>query len=121
MEIKKADSKGRVSGFEPGCYYHVEGTSRSRVLSLLGNDRLGIALGGHEKINESAQDYLRQFGIDPHTVPRDAANQEGYGVYIYEPDGKPTYKWGQRVIEPRPWPEGFDWDEFGRLVLGEVE
>lgn len=119
MEIKKADSKGRVSGFTPGTYYHIEGTSTSRVLSALGNDRLEIALQGHERINEAAQDYMRSFGIDPRTVPRDAANPEGYGVYIYEPDGKPTYKWGQRVIEPHPWPEGFDWSEFGRLILEE--
>lgn len=119
MEIRKADSKGRVSGFIPGTYYHLSGTSTSRVLSALGNDQLEILLQGDERINDTAQDYMRSFGIDPRTVPRDSANPEGYGIYIYGQDGKPTYKWGQRVIEPRPWPEGFNWDEFGRLILEE--
>lgn len=118
MEIKKADSKGRVSGFTPGMYYDVERTRGSYTLSALGNDELLIVLLGDTAIPQAAQDYMESFGINPHHVPRDSATAEGYGAYIYDRDGKPIYKYGQRVIDPRPWPEGFSWEEFGRLILG---
>lgn len=35
MDIKKADSKGRVSGFEPGKYYSVARTEQGITLHVL--------------------------------------------------------------------------------------
>lgn len=119
MEIKKADSKGRVSGFIPGIYYGVERTSSSHVLTSLGVDMIQIAIQGDTVISEGAKLYMQKHGIDPNEVPRDSANPEGYATYVYHEDGRPKFEYGQRAVKPRPWPEGFSWEEFGRLILGD--
>lgn len=118
MEIKKADSKGRVSGFVPGLYYGVERTSSSHVLTSLGVDMVQIAIQGDTVISEEAKLYMLKHGIDPNEVPRDSANSEGYATYVYHEDGRRKFEYGQAVTQPHPWPEGFSWEEFGRLILG---
>lgn len=108
MEIKKADSKGRVSGFEPERYYQFhrgEAGTVSMVPVAESGDRMDFALP--IKVSEEALDYLRSFGVDPNNVSRDGWTETGYTrLQRFNPTVPGEYgEWHE-------WPEGFDLRRF---------
>lgn len=114
MEIKKADSKGRVSGFTPGVHYAVkQGPYASTVLRpVLGGDWFP------DEVPQEALEYMMSFGLDPLRVMRDRATPEGYDEAQLDPDGKRLMEHGAVKVERKPWPEGFDWGVLTRFAAG---
>ena len=104
MDIRKADSKGRVTGFEPGKYYEVGRDSKGHLhLRPVGDWDKDIQV--NLPAPESAVDYLRDHGIDPKDVCTVGVSPSGY--YRRVPNLEPV-----RV----PWPDGFDFLEFQSRV-----
>ena len=119
MDIRKADSKGRMTGFHPGRHYRVMQSGsyfRADVLDILDD-----VINPHvmEATPKEAQNYLLQFGIDPDDVARENLRREGYGEVIRDENGRKVRDYGAFRVERKPWPEGFDWEEFVSLVTGE--
>lgn len=114
MQIKKADSKGRLSGFFAGSYYRVghegfDGVQRVRPVYDFFSDL--------PTITEEAQNYLREFGIDPLKILRSNATPEGYDELVLDSDGNRTYEYGKIVTKRKPWPADFDYNELERLAM----
>lgn len=103
MEIKKADSKGRVSGFEPNRYYQLHkgqvGTVSMVPVAKTG-ERMDFLLP--MKVSEEALTYLRSFGVEPNDVSRDGWTELGYTRLQRDNPADGAYP------EWREWPEGFD-------------
>lgn len=125
MEIRKADSKGRVTGFRPNLYYAVESTKGGDVTAKCMGSRpdmyLLLDIKGTRKISKSAREYVSGFGISPNEVNRTTVCPEGYSRFVFDGDGRRKFVHGQAIEEPTPWPEGFDWDVFAKLILEEGE
>lgn len=118
MDIRKADSKGRLTGFDPGVHYRFEnlGSVRKayRVTML---DELVDLSNMPEAAPEAVQDYLRRFGIDPKDILREDCMEEGYTSFVRDENGDRIPDYGMYRTVRKPWPKGFNWDEFVGLVV----
>lgn len=102
---RKADAKGRLSGFRPGALYWIdEGSGTTKVTAVI--RQADIAIPVHKR----GLDYLIAWGLDPDFVGRDGTDETGYFEFGKDIDGKRVYA----VKNWRSWPEGFDYDEFAR-------
>lgn len=99
MEIKKADSKGRVSGFAKSGYYTISRTTTgTAILNPLEPDAdIDIPFPA----NESVLEYLKDLGLETRRISVDGISRTGYDRLLGG---------GHRVREN--WPEGFDFDLF---------
>lgn len=119
MDIRKADAKGRLTGFNPGEHYQVE--SRGAVFKayrLVYLDEVLDLSNTPEAAPEAAQEYLRRFGIDPKDVLRENCMEEGYTSRVRDENGDWIFDYGAFRTVRKPWPKGFDWNEFVGLVTG---
>ncbi len=109
QSIKKADSKGRLSGFTPHEYYWVDSAGSDFVVR-------GVVRARDIRIPTSRHglDYLRSFNLDPNEVARDGANEKGFFRFILDADGKRVWGEDSAVSEWQEWPDGFDYFEFVR-------
>lgn len=100
MEIRKADSKGRVTVGTNEEAYYVRRYSTGAILL----EPVATEVIVQFPVPERALDYLRAQGIDPHQVSSDGVDRYGY------------FKARSADKSRQDWPEGFDWDEFKALV-----
>lgn len=105
MEIKKADSKGRVSGFIPGDYYTVSRTDLGTLIvtPLEPDDNLDIPFPANEKVLA----YLKDLGVNPRDVSVKGISRTGYDRLL---------PGTHRAREE--WPVGFEFEVFTSLVYG---
>ena len=118
MDIRKADSKGRLTGFNPGVHYQVVNRGdvfKAHRLTYL--DEVMDVSNMPGAASEASQEYLRRFGIDPLDMSREGCLEEGYSYMVRDENGKRIRDYGAYRIERRPWPEGFDWNTFVGLVV----
>lgn len=111
MDIRKADSKGRVITPWKDVYVRVDVRDTHMSIDLIPD----VVSEPPYPVAQKAQEYLRSFGLDPMLVLRDRANQHGFDYRILDGEGEKVDNYGVALSERRPWPEGFDWDEFVRL------
>lgn len=109
QSIKKADSKGRLSGFTPHEHYWVDSAGSDFVIR-------GVVRAHDIQVPASRYglDYLRSFGLDPNEVARDGANEKGFFRFTLDADGKRIWGKDRAVSEWQGWPDGFDYFEFVR-------
>lgn len=100
MEIKKADSKGRITVGERGESYFVRRYSTGAVLLEPVANEMVVRF----PVPEKAIQYLRDCGLDPHSVSVDGVDRYGYFL------ARGTDKTRQ------DWPAEFSWEEFRELV-----
>lgn len=119
--IRKADAKGRLTGFSPGQVYVMKdapsGFSIHRATFLTQEDVYRNTPEGATPSEES-QNYLRSFGLDPAVVSTDGLNEEGYDEFVLDESGKRVVEYGAYRTVRKPWPKGFDWNEFAVLTAG---
>lgn len=115
MEIRKADSKGRLTGFTPGGYYRMDPAGRVvRVEKLV----VELEIGDHpEKLNEQGSEYLSSFGLDPKLILREECNEWGYWQREMAEDGFPEMEYGAVKKTRKPWPEDFEYHVFVSKAL----
>ena len=110
MDIRKADSKGRLTVGVAGAHYKIYEISASKI--YLERVESGVA-EIPSPLPEPAQNYLWDFGIDPAKVIRDTADEDGYELIQTGLDGKRLYTPdGRTVTTFHEWPDTFDWNEF---------
>jgi hypothetical protein len=114
MDIYKADSKGRLGGFEAGRSYWVDrGDNVIRVEPVVRQHQIKTPL------NEQGSDYLDSFGLDKHRVSSAGHDAEGYWQFELDSEGRKMLDQpggrGEVIQTWTSWPEGFDYDEFKRL------
>lgn len=115
MEIKKADSKGRVTGFKPDAIYHIEqrGVNYS-VREVIFEIDLSE---GTEPLNPEGIEYLSQFDLDHDLILRDECTEEGYWELQKDTSGKWEVEHGVRKRVRKPWPKNFDYSQFAIKAL----
>lgn len=113
MEIKKADSKGRVSGFIPETHYKIRKMGDERMILEPIWDEVDRIPAPAPK---PALDYLESFGLDYNRVNRHRANEWGYDEMELDEKGNRVYEYGAVKQFRKPWPEGFDWGTFLTLA-----
>lgn len=106
MDIRKTDSKGRLTGFPKSAYYSVVRTPEGRVIvePLKPEHEIHLPL----PVNKNTQDYLETLGLNLREISVDGVSREGYDRMV-----KGT---ASRVRET--WPDGFDFDHFLSLLYG---
>lgn len=120
MDIRKTDSKGRLTGFEPSKHYTISGAGMRKgdyVIRKTPDDTWTC----FEKVPEPAKEYVRSFGIDPWTIlNNDRLNKYGYDeVELEEVEGggiRRVQEYGATKETRRPWPEGFNWETLIELT-----
>lgn len=121
MDIRKADSKGRMTGFTPGAYYRIwkEGGFRFKAdkVTLLESEEAYLNATEDGRPPEAAQNYLRRFGIEPSSVSVEDLMELGYTSFVLDENGKRINDYGVFKTERKPWPEGFSWNEFVGLLV----
>jgi hypothetical protein len=115
MDIKKTDSKGRLSLGLPNQYVGV---------TVLGNGRYYVELIFNESdmipipTPPEALEYMGSHGLDVNRIARDGATSEGYDEFNFDRDGNRVRAFGASLTTRKPWPAGFDWQHFLNLALG---
>lgn len=117
MTTRKADSKGRLSGFAPGGTYDIkiDADEVSVVKRSHGERSRSISVPA----SQESLDYMTRWGLDPKRVARDGANAKGYFEFLIGTDGERL-----AVLEGEPdsvwkeWPIGFSYDRFVELSRG---
>lgn len=119
MTTRKADSKGRLSGFVPGTSYEIEDADGVVVATV---ERSRRTRSIPMPVGQGGIDYLKHFGLDPDFVSVDGHNPLGYFHFSPNEDG------GRRIVAGMggrevlrswtTWPGGFDYDEFIELCRG---
>lgn len=106
--VRKADSKGRISGFRPGALYWIdEGSGTVKLTSVVRQWDIRMP------ISEEAHAYLEEFGIDPNRACADGHDATGYFRFMLDEDGNRILAAGRHAAkEWVEWPENFDYDEF---------
>ena len=117
MDVRKADSKGRVALGLPNIQYKVHKLGGTVLLEPF-IDPLEIM---EHPAPKPAQDYLRAFGLDPRRIAIDGANDLGYDEFEYGENGHKEIQYGRVKTIRKPWPEGFDWNVFVQLAVGMVQ
>lgn len=108
MTFRRADSKGRLTGFDPGVWYEISDDSTGVKVVTPGEDYRHYSLPS--PLNPAALEYLNQFGIDPAKVMTVGHNPKGYFQAVLDSDGRRSYDSSHRVItEWTTWPRGFDY------------
>ena len=105
MDIRKTDSKGRISIGEPGTNYYLKKYSNGAVLL----EPLATEFVCPQPAPPRAQDYLESLGINPKEVRVDGIDRYGYFKNAENHMG----------IVRRDWPEDFDWSRF-KILCGSV-
>lgn len=113
MEIKKADSKGRVSGFIPETHYKIRKVGDERLMLEPIWDEVDRIPA---PVPKPALDYLNSLGLDPYQINRHRANEWGYDEMELDEKGHRVYEHGAVRQIRKPWPEGFDWEHFLKLA-----
>lgn len=109
-EIRKADGKGRISGFQPGAhYYAVQGEGVVRLTRVVRES--GIQQPAHEL----GLAYLDSFGIDRNSVCADDHDATGYWSFKRDSQGNKMVGGNGMLRVWHEWPVGFDYKEFARL------
>lgn len=110
--IYKADSKGRIAGFDAGQMYWLEEGS-----GVLRFERVVKQYDVRLPLNEAGSAYFRSFGLNPSWISPDGADAVGYFEFLRGGDGEFFLsKNRQRARAWREWPDGFDYEEFVRLA-----
>lgn len=111
MDIRKADSKGRLAGFEPGEHYYVDRAGSVSVVT-------GVVRKYDIKqpISRQGSDYLRTFDLEASNLYADGHSEMGAFRAVLNQDGTRVSDGTGWVREWMPWPEGFDYEEFVRLA-----
>lgn len=111
MDIRKVDSKGRISGFPPGRHYFV--SSGNGVHHLTAVER---QYSIRTPLNQQATAYLNSFGLNPDVMCADDHDATGYWRFEFSPDGLKIYRANGDAIKTwMQWPGDFDYEEFKRL------
>lgn len=114
-EIRKSDSKGRVSVGIPNVNFKVHKLGGTLLLEAV-IDPVDLVDSPAPK---PALDYLESFGLDPMLISRTNANSGGYDQFEQDWDtGRKKYQFGTAKVVRKPWPEGFDWNVFIQLAAG---
>jgi hypothetical protein len=100
MEIRKADSKGRVTVGANGEAYYVRRYSTGAILL----EPVASEMVLRFPVPDRALDYMREHGIEPNTVSSESVDRYGY------------FRARSSDKSRQDWPEGFDWDDFKALV-----
>lgn len=100
MEIKKADSKGRVTVGESGGSYFVRRYSTGAVLLEPVANEMVVDF----PVPERALQYLRDCGLEPRSIQATDVDRYGY-TQAHSADKT-----------RQDWPAEFSWDEFRALV-----
>lgn len=100
MDIRKSDSKGRLTGFKKGEYYTLKRIYNGSILfePLDLDYDVDIPLPA----NKNTQDYLESLGLDIRVMSADGVSRLGWNRIV---KGSPD-----KIREP--WPDGFDFDVF---------
>lgn len=114
MEIRKADSKGRLTGFEPDTHYRIKRKGLMVHAELVTEEEAIPA-----PLGPKATEYLADFGLDVNRIMRDNANLRGYDELQFDAYGNRHYEFGAYVTKRKPWPEGFSWSKFMELAISE--
>ena len=114
MDIRKTDSKGRLTGFPPGAYMRVY--SPDAVTWTVSWEVDLLEYPG--PFPQEAKDYLAGVGIPYYLLRRAGATQEGYDEFVLDESGRKIIDWGMARTVRKPWPEGFDWSTFIGLLRG---
>jgi hypothetical protein len=114
--IRKADSKGRLIGFQPGGRYSVE--SGSDEIFVVQRDPEEVTRFLPQPVSSKGLEYLVEHGIDPSTVLSEGHNSRGVWCWQSNFDGKGVrlYKSGQLMRTWLDWPAGFDYETFVKLA-----
>lgn len=96
MEIRKADSKGRVTVGRAESNYYVRRYENGAVLL----EPLEAEYTPRFPVRPEAIDYLASKGIDPKSILAEGLDRYGYFL-ARSSDGR-----------KKDWPDAFDWDEF---------
>lgn len=115
MDIKKADNKGRISGFIPNTYYRLDPSGRGVKV-----EKLWVELAieeGTEPLNDSGIEYLASFGLDHRVILREECYPEGYWERELDEDGRPLVEYGATKKIRKPWPDYFDYRVFASKAL----
>lgn len=108
MTFRRADSKGRLTGFDPGVWYQISEDSTSIKVVTPSEDYRHYSLPA--PLNDRALGYLEGFGVDASRVMVDGHNPLGYFRAVLDEEGRRTYDSSRRIItEWTTWPEGFDY------------
>ena len=119
MDIRKADSKGRLTGFTPGLHYKFRDNGATvQAEALLDLDEV-LNPNNMDETPVPARKYLNRLGIDIAVMSREGVMKEGYSEFVQDEYGRKVLDHGMARIVRKPWPEGFNWDEFVSLVTGE--
>jgi hypothetical protein len=110
MDIRKADSKGRISGFQPGGHYWVDEGNGTVVLSPVIR-----TAPVKTPVNEEARKYLERFGIIANNAWAEGHNAEGFWAAVLDEEGRRVMDAEGYLKTWTRWPEGFDYEEFARL------
>lgn len=106
--IRKTDSKGRL--VTPWKNEYVKVSARyGEIHGVLISEPIKEVKGA---LPEKALEYIRSLGLDPKRVSKYEAYPEGFWYFAVDDAGKRIWDYGVSKKERRPWPEGFDWDEF---------
>lgn len=105
MEVKKADSKGRLSGFKKGAYYTVNRLSIGpTIVDLLEPDAdVNVPL----PVSPEAREYLESLGLEINGISVNGVSRSGFDRIVSP---------GNHVRET--WPDLFDFDKFISLLYG---
>lgn len=115
MDIKKTDSKGRISGFKPSRYYRLESQGLGVKIEELWFE--SAIEYGEGPLNDSGVQYLSSFGLDHRLILREGCHMEGYWERDLNEEGVPKMEYGALKKTRKPWPEGFDYDVFAQKAL----
>jgi hypothetical protein len=110
MDIRKADSKGRVSGFQPGGHYWVDEGNGTVVLTSVVR-----TAPVKTPVNQQAKAYLNDFGLIAGNMLAEGHNAEGFWVAVLDEEGAPVRDAEGYLKTWTRWPESFDYEEFARL------
>lgn len=113
MDIRKTDSKGRINIGVAETHYQVKRINETDILLEAVYDVVDkIPLPAPKE----ALDYISSFGLDPLKIARQNANEHGYNEFVHDEAGHRSFEYGAFRYERKPWPDGFDWDEFVALA-----
>lgn len=117
MTIRKADSKGRISGFTPGGMYEVDIDADEVSVIRRGIDERSRAMS--IPASDASLAYLRSYGLNPDIISRDNTNSRGYFEFLMGTDGsRIRVERGAPDSVWREWPTGFDYDKFVDMSRG---
>lgn len=115
MTVQKTDAKGRLSLGLPNTHFRVRELGNAQYFLEGIFDVVELL---PMPIPESGMAYIRNLGLDPLQVLREDCNAGGYWSVELDAEGKRVFALGTMLKTRKPWPEGFDWDEFLEAARG---